>query len=137
MQLMQKNARKLRSGKSVPFILGELRNNTASVGQRKNYPWYMVHGTLHIFFSNKTFLFVKIESWHFQHLFDIEFRESLQNFSSFRQILRPHFSTGIKVVRMSWNFVRFHKEQNLIDAKSFIPKKILSVPCTMDSSFFS
>ena len=26
----------------MPFILGELRDNTASVGRRKNYPWYMV-----------------------------------------------------------------------------------------------
>jgi hypothetical protein len=42
---------------SVPFILGELRDNTASLGFKRNYP-----GTLHIFFWNKTVLFVKIES---------------------------------------------------------------------------
>ena len=40
------------------------------------------------FFRNKTFLFFKIESWNFQHLFEIEFRETSKNFnlfSSFRQ----------------------------------------------------
>ena len=39
------------------------------------------------FFRNKTFLFVKIENWNFQHLFDLEFRETSQNFSSFEQLL--------------------------------------------------
>ena len=53
----------------------------------------MVHGTPHIFFRNKTFLFVKIE---IQHPFDLEFRETLQNFSSFRQIFRRRFSMGNK-----------------------------------------
>ena len=48
---------------------------------------------------------------------------------------------------MTWNFVRFQEIRNQRDAKisdfyldkqkSFIPKKILSVPCIMDSSFFS
>ena len=47
----------------------------------------MVHGTLH-FFRNKTFLFAKIESWNFQQLFDLGFRETVQNFSSFRQTFR-------------------------------------------------
>ena len=49
----------------------------------------MVHGTLNIFFRNKTFLFVKIEIWNFQHLFDLLFHETSQNFSSFRQLLFP------------------------------------------------
>ena len=43
-----------------------------------------VHGTLPIFFRNKTFLF------------DLGFRETLQNFSSFRQTCRRHFSMGKK-----------------------------------------
>jgi len=30
-------------------------------------------------FRNKTFLFVKVESWNFQHIFDLGFREPLQN----------------------------------------------------------
>ena len=57
------------------------------------------------------------------------------------------FLRGIRVVRMNWNFVRVHKLKNQRDAKNsyfyldkqkcFIPKKILSVPCTMDSSFFN
>ena len=37
------------------------------------------------FFWNKTFLFFKIESWNFQAQFEIEFRETLQNFNSIRQ----------------------------------------------------
>ena len=40
--------------------------------------WYTFY-----FFRNKTFLFVKIDSWNFQHLFDLEFRETSQNVSSF------------------------------------------------------
>ena len=35
-------------------------------------------------FRNKTFLFLKIESWNFQHLFEKEFRETSQNFNSIR-----------------------------------------------------
>ena len=103
----------------------------------------MVHGTLQFFFRNKTFLFVKIESWNFQQLFDLGFRETLQNFSSFRKTFRRHFSTGnkscfndLKFCEVSWNnkSKRCWKFQT---NKSFIPKKILSVPCTMNSSFFS
>ena len=30
-------------GYPVPFIVGKLRDNTASVGRRKNYPYHMVH----------------------------------------------------------------------------------------------
>ena len=139
-------------------MLGELRDNTASVGWRKNYrislnnvlPYIMsslkyyppffpkysnnqyikvgnlqimspsedvkivnalgqylrkygIHGTLHIFFRNKTFLFAKIESWNFQQLFDLIFPEIFQNISSFTLTFRQHFSTGNK------SFVRFHE----------------------------
>ena len=45
----------------------------------------MVNGALH-FFLNKTFLFVKIESWHFQHMFGFKFRETLRNFSWFGKL---------------------------------------------------
>jgi hypothetical protein len=54
---------------------------------------------------------------------------------------------GIGVVQMSWTFVRFHEMKikgmlkisdfYLDKQKSFIPKKIWSVPCTTHSSFFS
>ena len=50
------------TNKAVPFILGESRDNTASVGFKKDYPGDLVLGTLRIFFRNKTFLFVKVES---------------------------------------------------------------------------
>ena len=76
-----------------PYMLGELKYITASGGWNKNYPWYMVH---FIFFRNKTFSFVKIESWNFQQLFDLGFRETLQKFSSFRQTFRWHFCMGNK-----------------------------------------
>ena len=97
----------------------------------------MVHGTPHIFFRNKTFLFVKIE---IQHLFDLEFRETLQNFSSFRQTFRRRFSMGNKSCP-----IEFHKIINQRDAESFrltnkkglFLTEILSVPCTMDNYFFS
>ena len=56
----------------------------------------MVQGTLHIFLGIKLFLFVKIESWNFQQLFDLGFRETLQNFNSFNQTFRWHFSRGNK-----------------------------------------
>ena len=39
------------------------------------------------FFRTKTFLFFKIESWNFQHLSEIKFRETSQNFNSFRKLL--------------------------------------------------
>ena len=56
----------------------------------------MVHGTLHTYFRNKTFLFVKIESWNFQQLFDLGFHETLQNFNSFKQTFRRHFCMANK-----------------------------------------
>ena len=40
------------------------------------------------FFSNKTFLFFKIEGWNFQVQFEIEFRETLQNFNSISQPIK-------------------------------------------------
>ena len=92
------------------------------------------HGLDHIFFRNKTFLFFKIESWNFQHLFEKEFHKTSQNFNSIRQWIEK---TEIKIVWMSqisWNFVRFHEIIFQRDAKvsvfylekqkSFIPKKI-------------
>ena len=51
----------------VPFILGELRDSTASVGFKRKYPGDLVHFTI---FKNKTSLFVKIESSNFQNLRD-------------------------------------------------------------------
>ena len=62
-------------------------------------------------FRNKTFLFFKIESWNFQYLFEIEFRETSQNFNSFslfRQLLFSCFFIGclieLKFCEVSRNF---------------------------------
>ena len=46
------------------------------------------YGLKKFFFRNKTFLFFKIESWNFQVQFEIEFRETLQNFNSIRQPIK-------------------------------------------------
>ena len=46
---------------------GKLGRQGAICWLKKSYTWYMVHL---IVFRNKTFLFVKIEIWNFQHLFD-------------------------------------------------------------------
>ena len=108
--------------------------------KKKNYPWYMVH---FIFFRNRTFLFVKIESLNFQHLFDLGFCEILQTFSSFRQTFRWHFLWEVKVTWMSWNFVRFHENYKsnrfqisiLTQRKVLFLKRILSAPYT-DYSFW-
>ena len=69
------------------------------------------YGFINITFMNKTFLFFKIESWNFQHLFDlIEFCETSQNvnsFSLFSQLLFSFFSIGclieFKFREVSWN----------------------------------
>ena len=76
------------------------------------------------------FVFFKIESWNFQHLFKIEFREISQNFNSFSLFRQFLFSFFLLVVWLSWNFVRFNEIQMLkVSAfylekqNSFIPKK--------------
>ena len=62
-----------------------------------------------ISFSKKTFLFFKIESSNFQHLFEIEFHETSQNFNSFSSFNQLLFSFVLLVVWLSSNFVSFHK----------------------------
>ena len=58
----------------------------------------------HIFFMNKTFLFLKIQSWNFQHLIDLRFRESSQKFSSFGQLLffGAHVTNWIQIQLVTW-----------------------------------
>ena len=76
-------------------------SKTPSVGTILAYRSY--------FLRNKTFLFFKIESWNFQHLFEEEFSETSQNFNWIRQRIEK---MEIKIVWMSWmrwNFVRFHE----------------------------
>jgi predicted nucleic acid-binding Zn finger protein len=67
--------------------------------------WIYLGGTYGLknnFFRNKTFLFFKIGSWNFQHLFEIKFRETSQHFNS-----------------LSLFKNRFHKIQFQKDAESF------------------
>ena len=70
-------------------------------------------------FRNKTFLFLKIESWNFQHLFENEFRETSQNFNSIRQPIETIQITIIWISWMSWHFVRFQEIEFQTDAESF------------------
>ena len=42
-------------------------------------------------------MFFKIESWNFQHLFEKEFRETSQNFNSFRSF--RHLSDWVEILR--------------------------------------
>ena len=82
----------------------------------------------------KTFLFFKIESWIFQHLFEIEFRETSQTFNSFRSFSsfrQSLFLFCLAVVWLSWTFVMkfFFKQMLKVSVfylekqKSFIPKQ--------------
>ena len=83
------------------------QNLREKLGQQRAICWnslglFRDFGLNYIFFRNKTFLFFKIESWNFQHLFEKEFRETSQNFnsfSSFRNFLFPFF---LSVVLLSW-----------------------------------
>ena len=50
------------------------------------------------FFRDKTFLFLKIESWNFQHLIDLGFCESSQNFSSFG----AHVTIWVQIQLLTW-----------------------------------
>ena len=63
-----------------------------------------------IFFRNKTFLFFKIESWNFQHLFENKFRGTSHNFNSIRQPIEKMKITIVWMSWMSWNIVRFHEK---------------------------
>ena len=77
------------------------------------------YGLNYIFFRNKTFLFYKIESWNFQHLFEKEFRETSQNFNSFSSFRQLLFSFFLSIVWLSWNFVKFLEILFQTDAENF------------------
>ena len=97
-----------------------------SVGLFRDY------GLNYIFLGIKLFLFFKIESWNFQHLFETEFRETSQNFNSIRQPIEKMEIRNVWMSWRSWNFVRFSISNRcwrfqlsiLKNKKSFIPKKI-------------
>ena len=87
------------------------------------------YGLKNIFFRNKTFLFLKIESWKFQHLFEIEFRETSQNFNSFslfRQFYFHFFYRLSDKVEILWDFMKFFFKQILkVSAFCLENKKVL------------
>ena len=76
--------------------------------------WYWLP-PISYFFRNRTFLFYKIESWSFQHLFENEFREPSQNFISIRHAIEKMKITIVWI----WNFVRFLSIGFQTDAESF------------------
>ena len=93
----------------------------------------------------KPFYFFKIESWIFQHLFEIEFFETSQNFNSFRsfkQLLFSFFSwclIELKFCEVSasvwkkilWNLAKFH----LIQLIQTIVIYIFSLGCLIELKF--
>ena len=92
------------------------------------------------FFRNNTFLFFKIESQNFQHLFEIEFCETSQNFNSFslfRQLLFSSFFYQLSDwAEILEGFMKFNFKMNvkvsafyLEKQKSFISKKYF-LSCT-------
>ena len=108
----------------------------------------MVYGTLNIFFRNNFFLFVKIESWNFQHLFHFLFCEISQNFSSYQQLLLPIEKCPLNDCLNELKFCKVSRNSKsnscwkfqlsiLTNKKVLFLKKFWSVPCTMDSSYFS
>ena len=60
--------------------------------------WYWLRPK-RIFNRNNFFLFFKIESWNFQHLFEKAFGETSQNFNSIRKSIEKLKKT---IVWMSW-----------------------------------
>ena len=84
------------------------------------------------FFRNKTFLLFKLESWNFQHLFEIKFHKTSQNFISIRQwIEKKQLSEWVEILL---GFMKFYFKQMLISSafykekqKSFIPKKRMNI----------
>ena len=70
-----------------------------------------------------SFLFFKIETWNFQYLFEMEFRETSQNFNSFRQLW---FSFFLSVVWLSWKFVwKFFFKKFLKVSPFYLEKQVL------------
>ena len=73
-----------------------------------------------------SFLFFKIETWNFQYLFEMEFRETSQNFNSFslfRQLLLSFFQS---VVWLSWKFVwKFFFKKFLKVSPFYLEKQVL------------
>jgi hypothetical protein len=85
------------------------------------------------FFRNKTFFFVKIESWNFQHLFDLLSRETSQNFSLFGQLFITHTKMSSKCLSEWAEILQGFTEGFSIlswqKKTRFIPKFFLN--CTM------
>ena len=61
------------------------------VSKQRFFCFDIDNGLKKVFFSNKTFLFFKIESWNFQVQFEIEFHETLQNFNSIWQPIKKRW----------------------------------------------
>ena len=76
-----------------------------------------------LFFKKKPFLFFKIKSWNFQYLFEMEFRETSQNFNSFSLFRQLLFSFFLLVFWLNWNFARFHEILFHTDSESFLKRK--------------
>ena len=69
-------------------------------------------------------MFVKVESWNFQYLFDLGFREALQTYSSFIQTFRRHFCIGNKELSKVREFSQNPKSSSYWKFHSFLSWQI-------------
>ena len=87
-------------------------------------------------FWNIIFLFFKIHSWNFQHLFDLGFHETSRNFSSFKWGICGYFFLSLSFSRsqvvnflkwkhhyLSENIAIFHSNDDLFTQYLFLNKK--------------
>ena len=108
------------------------QNLPGKLGQQSTICWNSLclfrDYSLNYIFLGIFFLFFKIESWNFQHLFEKEFRETSQNINSFRQFLFP-FSLSIvwlsEVSQNSFSNRRWKFQLSVLKNKSFIPEKYI------------
>ena len=102
-----------------------LKIKTASAIFWNNLGILRDYGLKNIFFRNKSFLFLKLEGWNFQHLFERKFCETSQNFNSFSAFRQLLFSFLLSAVWLCSNFLRFQLSI-LKNKKVLFLKKILS-----------
>ena len=83
-----------------------------------------------IFFLGICFLFFKIESWNFQHLFDLDFRETSKKFLLIRKTFIP---LRKRFVWMSSTFVRFRETLSILTTKKVLFQK--NMKCSTKDRF--
>ena len=84
------------------------------------------YGLKNIFFRNKSFLFFKIDDWHFQNLFEIKFRETSLFSAHSDNCYFQFFYRLCDWVEILWGFMKFFFKQMLkVSALYLENKKVL------------